>query len=111
MVPEYFSRIFSFSQMDFEYTIYQMISLMVSPSKVFKSISYHKQTKNIYARDDPSFFIMFAFFLAVTSLSYSLLFHSFAPVFIFKFFIYSVFFDFLAVGGSYQRMRTTKKVI
>ncbi|RHY30907.1 hypothetical protein DYB32_003930 [Aphanomyces invadans] len=44
--------------MDLEATYYQMVTLCVSPTKVYKSAYYRKQTKNRWARDDPAFAVI-----------------------------------------------------
>lgn len=41
--PEYFSRIVDYRQMDLDATFYQMVTLCVQPSKVYKSAYYRKR--------------------------------------------------------------------
>eukprot|EP00171_Calliarthron_tuberculosum_P011481 IDg11481t1 len=50
-VPEYVRRLFQYPQMDIDYTLWQMLYLCVSPSRVYRTTKYHKQTKNQWARD------------------------------------------------------------
>lgn len=50
-VPEYVRRLFQYAQMDIDYTLWQMLYLCVSPSRVYRTTKYHKQTKNQWARD------------------------------------------------------------
>ncbi|KAL3436031.1 UNC-50 [Aspergillus tetrazonus] len=71
-MPRFFKRMFKFPQMDFEMAIWEMTSLMIAPKKVFKSIYYHKQTKNTWHRPDPSFAYLLSFFLLLTALAWGL---------------------------------------
>lgn len=64
--------------MDFEMAIWEMTSLLIAPKKVFKSIYYHKQTKNTWHRPDPSFTYLLSFFLLLTALAWGL---AYAPAF------------------------------
>lgn len=63
---------FKFPQMDFEMAIWEMTSLLFAPKKVFKSMYYHKQTKNTWHRPDPSFTYLHSFFLLLTALAWGL---------------------------------------
>lgn len=63
--PEYFARVVDYRQMDLDATFYQMVTLCVQPSKVYKSAYYRKQTKNRWARDDPAFAVIQLLFLLV----------------------------------------------
>ncbi|KAF2667002.1 UNC-50 family protein [Microthyrium microscopicum] len=69
-MPRFFKRLFKFPQMDFELAIWEMTSLMIAPKKVFRSIYYHKQTKNTWHRPDPSFTYLLALFLLLTALAW-----------------------------------------
>ncbi|KAF2707351.1 UNC-50 [Pleomassaria siparia CBS 279.74] len=71
-MPRFFKRLFKFPQMDFEMAIWEMTSLIIAPKKVFRSIYYHKQTKNTWHRPDPSFTYLLSFFLLLTSLAWGL---------------------------------------
>lgn len=64
-LPEYLARIVDYRQMDLDATFYQMVTLCVQPSKVYKSAYYRKQTKNRWARDDPAFAVIQLLFLLV----------------------------------------------
>jgi hypothetical protein len=44
--PEYFARILDYKQMDLDATFYQMVTLCVHPSKVYKSAYYRKRKGN-----------------------------------------------------------------
>ncbi|KAK8175073.1 UNC-50 family protein [Phyllosticta citrichinensis] len=71
-MPRFFKRLFKFPQMDFEMAVWEMMSLIIAPKKVFRSIYYHKQTKNTWHRPDPSFTYLLSFFLILTSLAWGL---------------------------------------
>ncbi|ETW04624.1 hypothetical protein H310_03819 [Aphanomyces invadans] len=73
-LPEYFWRVVDYRQMDLEATYYQMVTLCVSPTKVYKSAYYRKQTKNRWARDDPAFAVIQVLFLVVASLAWAVAF-------------------------------------
>jgi hypothetical protein len=70
--PRFFKRLFKFPQMDFELAVWEMTRLIISPKEVFRSIYYHKQTKNTWHRPDPSFTYLLSFFLLLTSLAWGL---------------------------------------
>jgi len=97
-LPDYFRRILHYRQMDFEYVFWQMWFLFVSPSKVYRSVKYHKQTKNQWARDDPAFVVVLMLFMAVASLAYSVAFQ--VPGFfnILRIMVGSILVDFLGSG-------------
>ncbi|ORY12743.1 UNC-50 protein [Clohesyomyces aquaticus] len=71
-MPRFFKRLFKFPQMDFEMAIWEMLSLIIAPKKVFRSIYYHKQTKNTWHRPDPSFTYLLSGFLLLTALGWGL---------------------------------------
>ncbi|KAK7193055.1 hypothetical protein DPSP01_007601 [Paraphaeosphaeria sporulosa] len=95
-MPRFFKRLFKFPQMDFEMAIWEMMSLMIAPKKVFRSIYYHKQTSKTYHRPDPSFTYLLSAFQLLTSLAWGFAYASSAPsvlkitlVFIFVHFLLS----------------------
>eukprot|EP01089_Gocevia_fonbrunei_P016427 TRINITY_DN5082_c0_g1_i1.p1 TRINITY_DN5082_c0_g1~~TRINITY_DN5082_c0_g1_i1.p1 ORF type:complete len:249 (-),score=-6.23 TRINITY_DN5082_c0_g1_i1:2-748(-) len=96
--PEYLRRIFHYPQMDLEYTFWQMFYLCINPSRVYRTTSYRKQTKNQWARDDPAFVAILFFFLAVASFSFSIAFRSESPLFMLRLIFWTCFIDFLAFG-------------
>lgn len=63
-------RIWKVKQMDFEFAMWQLLWLCISPSRVYsqqcllissrsyKNVYYQKQTKNQWARDDPAFLVV-----------------------------------------------------
>ena len=54
-LTEYMFRMFSFSQLNLSYAFTQHLLLLTQPIQYYKNIRTHKQIKNIYYRDDPSF--------------------------------------------------------
>ena len=50
-----------------------MRQLCTSPKTVYRHTSYHKQTKNHWARDDPAFVVVCCALVAVTAVAYCLL--------------------------------------
>ncbi|PVH95399.1 UNC-50 [Periconia macrospinosa] len=79
--------------------IWEMMSLIIAPKKVFRSIYYHKQTSKTYHRPDPSFTYLLALFQFLTSLAWAFAYSSSFPqalrislVFIFvHFLLFSLF--------------------
>ncbi|XP_011185523.1 protein unc-50 homolog [Zeugodacus cucurbitae] len=64
---KYLRRLLKFNQMDFEFAVWQMIYLFISPQKVYRNFNYRKQTKSQFARDDPAFLVLLVVCLCVTS--------------------------------------------
>ncbi|CAM9137050.1 unnamed protein product [Ectocarpus sp. 8 AP-2014] len=61
--------------MDMEATADQMVTLLsVNPQRVYKTAYYRKQTKNHWARDDPGFAVLQAFFLVVATFAFGVAF-------------------------------------
>ncbi|KAF0298022.1 Protein unc-50 [Amphibalanus amphitrite] len=69
---KYLRRIFKFSQMDFEFAIWQMLYLFVAPQKVYRDFQYRKQTKAQFARDDPAFLVLVTGWIFVSSVCFAL---------------------------------------
>ncbi|KAJ1718042.1 hypothetical protein LPJ61_006916, partial [Coemansia biformis] len=57
--------------LDFEYAAWQMMYLLVRPQHVYRSIYYHKQTKNQWARDDPAFMLLQVLAIAGVTAAYA----------------------------------------
>lgn len=60
-MPRFFKRLFKFPQMDFETAVWEMMSLIIAPKKVFRSIYYHvsplaraTSRRHDNARDQPA---------------------------------------------------------
>lgn len=70
----WFRRLFKPTQMDFQYTLWTMLQLCISPKTAYRHASYHKQTKNHWARDDPAFVVICSALVAVTATAYCLAF-------------------------------------
>ncbi|KAK9832824.1 hypothetical protein WJX81_004711 [Elliptochloris bilobata] len=96
-LPLYLRRIIRPKQMDFEYTFWLMQQLCISPKTAYRHTSYHKQTKNQWARDDPAFVVICCLLLAVAAAAYCATFsdglwHSVLTV------LSAVVVDFLLIG-------------
>mmetsp|Transcript_3834 Transcript_3834/g.10865 ORF Transcript_3834/g.10865 Transcript_3834/m.10865 type:complete len:254 (+) Transcript_3834:316-1077(+) len=96
-LPQYLRRIVKPGQMDFEYCFWLMLQLCISPKTAYKSTSYHKKTKNQWARDDPAFVCVCCILVAIAASAYCVTFgdgfwHSLLTV------ISTVVIDFLLIG-------------
>jgi hypothetical protein len=49
-----------------------MLQLCISPKTAYRHTSYHKQTKNHWARDDPAFVVICCVGVALAALAYCL---------------------------------------
>lgn len=96
-LPLLIRRIFHPPTLDFETAIWEIIYLIIAPRKVYKSLYYHKQTKNTWARDDPSFIILLSSFLCLSAIAWGL---AYSPgiLSVFRLMIYMVGVDFLLSG-------------
>jgi len=45
-MPRFFKRLFKFPQMDFEMAMWEIMSLIIAPKKVFRQIYYHVRTSS-----------------------------------------------------------------
>jgi len=84
--------------MDVEYTFWQMFYLCFNPSRVYRTTSWHKQTKNQWARDDPAFVAILIVFLSMASLAYAVAFKVSSFFTIIKLIFWTVFIDFISIG-------------
>ena len=71
-LPRIIKRALKFPSMDFELAVWEMTSLLIRPKSVFRTIYYHKQTKNTWHRPDPSFTYLLSFFLVLTGVAWGL---------------------------------------
>lgn len=55
---QYFRRLIRPKQMDFEFAFWLMVQLCFAPKKTYLHISYHKETKNQWSRDDPAYVVL-----------------------------------------------------
>lgn len=90
-------RLFKPKQMDFQYTLWTMLQLCISPKTAYRHASYHKQTKNHWARDDPAFVVLCAALVAATATAYCLAFGNGVGRSL-LFIVSAVAVDFLALG-------------
>merc|ERR1712199_55178 len=97
-IPEYFKRMFNYTQMDLEYTFYQMFYLCVAPARAYRTTKHHKQTKNQWARDDPGFAVILGVFMIVASLAFAVAFRDEGVLDILRIIASPVLFDFIVVG-------------
>ncbi|KAG0674646.1 hypothetical protein C6P41_002975 [Kluyveromyces marxianus] len=99
MIPIVIKRLFkSPKNLDFETASWEMINLVIKPRMAFKSFYYKRQTKESWARDDPSFFILQIGLLTLSSMVWSVVYgHSFGQFL--KMMIYMIFIDFFAFGA------------
>jgi len=72
----YFRRAFRWRQMDLEYSLWQAASMCVNPKAVYRHTTYRKQTKNQWARDDPTFVVMSCVAVAVAAMGYCALYET-----------------------------------
>ncbi|KAL4513957.1 hypothetical protein Ndes2526B_g07500 [Nannochloris sp. 'desiccata'] len=71
----YFRRLTKPKQMDWQYTLWTMLQLLISPKTVYRQTTYHRQTKGGWARDDPAFVVLSCGGVAILSSIYSLIFN------------------------------------
>ncbi|XP_037086858.1 protein unc-50 homolog [Pollicipes pollicipes] len=69
---KYLRRVIHFSQMDFEFALWQMLYLFIAPQKVYRDFHYRKQTKAQFARDDPAFLVLLSGWIIVSSACFAL---------------------------------------
>lgn len=73
--PDYVRRLFDIQQMDFEAALDQLLTVLSwEPQKIYTSFYYRKQTKNQWARDDPAFVVIQAFFVGIAALAFAIAF-------------------------------------
>ena len=94
---KYLGRLFKLNHMDFEFALWQMIYLFISPHKVFRNTIYRKQTKNRYSRDDPAFLVLLLIWFIISATLLSLILKLSFWSFI-KFLFYVSFIDCIGVG-------------
>lgn len=96
-IPIFIKRFFKPPTLDFETAMWEIFYLIVSPKRVYRFLYYHKQTKNRWARDDPSFVILLALFLTISAIAWGV---AYSPSIgsVLKLILYMVFIDFFVVG-------------
>ena len=98
-LPDYLRRSLRVSQMDFESASWQMVTLCFDPKRVYKQTTYHKQTKNQWARDDPAFTVLCLIFLLVSAVAYTVAFRAPFPGTFLRIVLGAVLFDFVIMGS------------
>ncbi|KAH3681186.1 hypothetical protein WICPIJ_007881 [Wickerhamomyces pijperi] len=98
-MPLLLKRIFKpVGTLDFETAMWEILQLLHSPKKVYKSLYYRNQTKNHWARDDPSFFILLSGLITLSAVAWGVA-YSPGVLGVLKLIVYMVFVDFFIVGG------------
>ncbi|KAL7333206.1 hypothetical protein PS15p_202140 [Mucor circinelloides] len=97
-MPLILTRLVRFTQMDFEFALWQMAYLLIAPRRVYRNIYYHKQTKNQWARDDPAFLVLLASLLSVSAIAWGLVF-GLGLLGVVKAMLLMVLVDFVLVGS------------
>ncbi|ORY30380.1 UNC-50 protein [Naematelia encephala] len=96
-IPLVLRRLTKFRSMDFELAFWQLTYLVVAPRRVYKQTYHHKQTKNVWARDDPAMLILISGCLAVAGLAWGLVYQrSFTGIITIM--LKMVFRDFLLIS-------------
>ncbi|XP_017891562.1 protein unc-50 homolog [Ceratina calcarata] len=94
---KYLRKLLKFEQMDFEFALWQMIFLFISPQKVYRNFQSRKQTKSQFARDDPAFLVLLLCCLCISSIGFAIVLGLTFFQFI-KLLFYMIFIDYLAIG-------------
>ncbi|XP_031839985.1 unc50 RNA binding protein [Nomia melanderi] len=94
---KYLRKLLKFEQMDFEFALWQMIFLFVSPQKVYRNFQSRKQTKSQFARDDPAFLVLLMCCLCISSIGFTIVLGLGFLQFI-KLLFYMIFVDYLLAG-------------
>ena len=97
VLPLYLRRIVKWRQMDLEYTAWLMLQLCTNPKLAYRHTTYHKQTHNQWARDDPAFVVICSALVCCSATAYCVAFgysvwHSVLTV------LSAVVVDFLLLG-------------
>ena len=96
----YAAKMLRFRHMDFEYALWLMANLCISPRTAFRSTLYHSRTKHQWARDDPAFLIILLYLLIVATVAWSLAFAQRTPLQVVGLMLYVVTVDFLLLGAA-----------
>ncbi|KAI8062827.1 UNC-50 [Gilbertella persicaria] len=96
--PALLRRLVRFPQMDFEFALWQMCYLLISPKRVYRNIYYHKQTKNQWSRDDPAFLVLIVSFLALFGAVWGYVYHL-GALNTLRTMICMILVDFLLIGS------------
>ncbi|KAG0232580.1 Protein unc-50 [Actinomortierella wolfii] len=96
-IPLFLRRLFRFPHMDFQFALWQMVYLCISPRIVYRNIHYHKQTKNRWARDDPAFMVILSGVLASSAIAWGLV-YGHGMIGILRMVLFMIFVDFVVTG-------------
>lgn len=83
--------------MDFQFALWQMLYLFISPQKVYRNFQYRKQTKDQFARDDPAFLVLLGLWLIGSAVGFAIVLHIHFLGFL-KFLLWVIFIDCVGVG-------------
>lgn len=96
-IKEYLKRFLRVKQMDWQQAITNMSLLLYKPSAVFKESKRRLLIKQQYARDDPAFILLLAWFIIMVGYAYAISFQS-GVFHHFKFMAWLILVDYLGVG-------------
>ncbi|XP_075544169.1 unc50 RNA binding protein isoform X1 [Dermacentor variabilis] len=94
---KFLRRLVHVRHMDFQFAMWQMLYLFVSPQKVYRNFQYRKQTKDQFARDDPAFLVLLGLWLVASSVGFVLILHISFLGFL-KFLLWVIFIDCIGMG-------------
>ena len=98
-LAEYSRRMLSFRQMDCDYCVWQMLQLCVDPKRVYRTTSYHSNTKQQSARDDPAFLLVLFYTLILAVIGWFLALGCGGLLSLLQLVSYVILIDFLALGA------------
>lgn len=96
-LPRYLRLLLSPPTLDFQTAIWEMVWLVWSPRKVYRSIYYRQQNRSHWARDDPSFVVLMALLVVASALAWGLA-YAHGVFGILKLILYMVVVDFMAMA-------------
>lgn len=94
---KFLRRLIHVRHMDFQFAMWQMLYLFISPQKVYRNFQYRKQTKDQFARDDPAFLVLLGLWLIASSVGFVLILHINFLGFL-KFLLWVIFIDCVGMG-------------
>ncbi|KAL3188443.1 hypothetical protein MRX96_003420 [Rhipicephalus microplus] len=94
---KFLRRLIHVRHMDFQFAMWQMLYLFVSPQKVYRNFQYRKQTKDQFARDDPAFLVLLGLWLVASSVGFVLILRISFLGFL-KFLLWVIFIDCIGMG-------------
>ncbi|GAA5871287.1 hypothetical protein JCM3774_000901 [Rhodotorula dairenensis] len=91
-------RLARWPQLDFELAVWQMGYLCIAPRRVYRNVYYHKQTKNTWARDDPAMLLLISLCLALSAVTWSVMYAHYGLVQTLRTVVSFVVVHFFGVG-------------